>query len=101
MITKLLTIINKVTQVFRIERHRVPKAVAQRKKWAKFGDVSGEAEGPNRANTQIADEVFLTLTSNREVSEDRKREETGWGAFHAMVCVSRSWSSVTMILLRS
>ena len=45
----------------------MPKAVAQRKKWAKFGDVSGEPSGPQRANTQIADEVFLTLTSNREV----------------------------------
>lgn len=57
----------KVTRVYRIERHRVPKAVAQRKRWAKFGDVAGEGEGPNRANTQIADEVFLTLTTNREV----------------------------------
>ena len=58
----------KVTRVYRIERHRVPKAVAQRKRWAKFGDVAGEEEGPNRTNTQIADEVFLTLTTNREVS---------------------------------
>lgn len=53
--------------MFRIERHRVPKTVAQRKKWAKFGDVAGEPSGPNRANTQIADEVYLTLTTNREV----------------------------------
>lgn len=57
--------------MFRIERHRVPKAVAQRKKWIKFGDAAGEASGPNRANTQIADDVFLTLTSNREVKHKR------------------------------
>ena len=56
--------------MYRIERHRVPKAVAQRKKWVKFGDVAGEGEGPNRANTQIADEVFLTLTTNREVRRE-------------------------------
>ena len=68
----------KVTQVFRIERHRVPKAVAQRKKWTKFGDVAGEPSGPNRTNTQIADEVFLTLTSNREVRW-RERECRQWG----------------------
>ena len=55
-----------------IERHRVPKVVAQRKRWAKFGDVEGEGEGPNRANTQIADEVFLTLTTNREVRTERE-----------------------------
>ena len=60
--------------MYRIERHRVPKVVAQRKKWAKFGDVEGEGEGPNRANTQIADEVFLTLTTNREVRTERERE---------------------------
>jgi hypothetical protein len=57
----------KVTRVYRIERQRVPREVAQRKRWDKFGDVAGEGEGPNRANTQIADEVFLTLTTNREV----------------------------------
>ncbi len=45
----------------------MPRVVAQRKRWDKFGDVAGEGEGPNRANTQIADEVFLTLTTNREV----------------------------------
>ena len=49
----------------------MPKVVAQRKRWAKFGDVAGEGEGPNRANTQIADEVFLTLTTNREVRRER------------------------------
>lgn len=60
--------------MYRIERHRVPKVVAQRKRWAKFGDVEGEGEGPNRANTQIADEVFLTLTTNREVRTGGERE---------------------------
>ena len=58
--------------MYRIERHRVPKAVAQRKRWAKFGDVAGEEDGPNRANTQIADEVFLTLTTNREVRSEEE-----------------------------
>ena len=63
--------------MFRIERLRVPKAVAQRKKWAKFGDVTGEPSGPQRANTQVADEVFLTLTSNREVREEERTRGGG------------------------
>lgn len=64
--------------MFRIERHRVPKAVAQRRKWIKFGDAAGESSGPQRANTQIADDVFLTLTSNREVIIRDKFGVCGW-----------------------
>lgn len=91
--------IKKVTRVYRIERHRVPKAVAQRKKWVKFGDVAGEGEGPNRANTQIADEVFLTLTTNREELEQRdddplkKLKEQQKGMVTCRICKGDHWTT--------
>ena len=54
--------------MYRIERKRVPKPVAVRKQWAKFGDASGDKRGPDPATTQIAEDVFLTLTTNITVS---------------------------------
>ena len=53
--------------MFRIERKRVPKPVAERKHWDKFGDAAGDVEGPDTATTKIADDVFLTLTTNINV----------------------------------
>lgn len=41
--------------------------------WKKFGDAENDrgkgpnGEGPDSATTLIADEVFLTLTTNKEV----------------------------------
>ena len=36
--------------------------------WAKFGEAqSDKKDGPDKSTTAIADEVFLTLTTNREV----------------------------------
>ncbi|KAL5483702.1 hypothetical protein EMCRGX_G020109 [Ephydatia muelleri] len=61
----------KTTTLYKMETHRVPKAVGTRKQWRKnkFGDAASDKEGPNPATTQIADEVFLTLTTNRESLE--------------------------------
>ena len=55
------------TKVYRIEKKSVPKAVALRKKWKKFGNAADDGEGPNTAQTMVADEVYLQLTTNKEV----------------------------------
>lgn len=60
-----------VTRVFRVERKRVPKPVAARKQWAKFGDASRDVQGPDPATTKIADDVFITLTINSTVSHSQ------------------------------
>ena len=36
-------------------------------KWNKFGEAMADGAGVNKSTTQIADEVHLSLTSNREV----------------------------------
>ena len=38
--------------------------------WKKFGDAEADGKGVNTSTTIVADEVFLTLSANREVSED-------------------------------
>ena len=37
--------------------------------WKRFGDAENDkGSGPDPATTQVADEVFLTLTTSKEVS---------------------------------
>ncbi len=36
-------------------------------KWRKFGEAVNDGEGINPSTTQTAEEVFLTLTTNKEV----------------------------------
>ena len=38
-----------------------------KQKWNKFGDAIEDGKGVNQSTTQTADEVYLSLTSNREV----------------------------------
>ena len=37
--------------------------------WRKFGDAKNDGPGPNPSNTTTTDDVFLVLTSNKEVLE--------------------------------
>ena len=37
------------------------------KEWKKFGDAIDDGIGINPSTTQVAEEVFLALTSNKEV----------------------------------
>lgn len=56
----------KITNIFRIEKVKVPKTVALRKEWNKFGDASNDSPGVNPATTVVSDEVFMQFLSNKE-----------------------------------
>lgn len=57
----------KVTRIFKTETRKVPKSIAQRKQWAKFGEAERDnAHGPDPATTFNGEEVFLTFTTNKE-----------------------------------
>jgi len=57
----------KVTRIFKTETRRVPKSIAQRKQWKKFGDATGDnPNGPDPATTINGEEVFLKFTTNKE-----------------------------------
>ncbi|CAG8685504.1 15749_t:CDS:2, partial [Funneliformis caledonium] len=47
----------------------VNKAVAERKKWAKFGDERGKKVGPDLSTTSIGEQIFLKLSSTGKHSE--------------------------------
>ncbi|CAG8803890.1 14301_t:CDS:2, partial [Cetraspora pellucida] len=48
---------------------RVNKAVAERKKWAKFGEERGKKVGPDLSTTSIGEQVFLKLSTNGKHTE--------------------------------
>jgi len=55
----------KITSTFKIETKKVPKPIADRKKWRKFGIASKDPRGPNPANTLPAEEVKIQFIRNR------------------------------------
>ncbi|CAF0828290.1 unnamed protein product [Brachionus calyciflorus] len=59
----------KITNIFRVEKVKLPKSVAQRKEWKKFGDSSTDAPGLNPATTVISDEVLMQFLSNKQEVE--------------------------------
>lgn len=91
--------IKKVTRVFRIEKKRFPKPVATRRKWKKFGDAAGDVKGPDPATTKIADDVFLTLTTNiieLEQQDDdplKKLRDQHKGMVTCRLCKGDHWTS--------
>lgn len=45
-----------------LKREKVNKAVAEHKRWAKFGDERGHLPGPDVATTTVGEKVFLKLS---------------------------------------
>uniref|UniRef100_A0A8R1DW24 EIF3g domain-containing protein n=1 Tax=Caenorhabditis japonica TaxID=281687 RepID=A0A8R1DW24_CAEJA len=68
----------KVVTQFKVINKRVPKVVADRKSWVKFGSCKGEPGGPQVAATYVAEEVEMQFTRNRageqilDVQEDKQ-----------------------------
>ena len=50
--------------------HRVPKAVAERRTWPKYGDSADDKPGPNLATTVIGEAVFLKLAMDRNFDQE-------------------------------
>jgi len=56
----------KVTNIFKVEKFKVPKNVAERKKWGKFGEASNDPPGVNSSNTFVGEEVFMQFLGTKE-----------------------------------
>ncbi|KAG2199057.1 hypothetical protein INT46_007253 [Mucor plumbeus] len=67
----------KVTRKLRAKlvTEHVNKAVAQRKKWAKFGEEKGKKAGPDLSTTTIGENIPLKLGSNTGKNVDTVAEE--------------------------
>ena len=90
----------KFVRYFKIETIRVPKSVAKRKAWKKFGKASSDPPGPNPANTQVNDEIKMDFIREKEnqaassVQDDAlKNAKLGKGFVKCRFCEMDHWST--------
>lgn len=63
----------KITRIYNLETRKVSKAIAKRKTWKKFGHATRDnPHGPDPSTTYVADDVYLSFTTNKEELDDEK-----------------------------
>jgi len=63
----------RVVTTYKVVTKKVPRAVAERKKWKKFGASANDGPGPQVNTTYVAEEVQMIFTRNR-AGEQQEQE---------------------------
>lgn len=77
----------KVVRTYKITKRAVPKVIAERKTWAKFGDSEHDKPGPNSHTTMVAEDVYMQFLSSKEEEKandnilDQIKSEYKWVCF--------------------
>lgn len=66
----------KVVTTYKVVHKKVPRIVAERKKWKKFGQSLNESPGPQVNTTYVADEVEIQFLKNRDERQDELDEKS-------------------------
>ncbi|XP_048587037.1 eukaryotic translation initiation factor 3 subunit G [Nematostella vectensis] len=89
--------LQKIITTYRVETRRVAKEIAKRKLWKKFGDSKNDKPGPNKTTTNVCDDVFLILTSNKEnpdaTEEDPLKKLSGQKIVQCRICKGDHWTT--------
>ena len=91
----------KVVRTYKIEKKMVPKIVAQRRVWNKFGMSKNDKPGPNPQTTVVAEEIWMQFVANKEESEKdqddsalKKLKESGnRGVVKCRICKEDHWTT--------
>ncbi|KAH7729873.1 eukaryotic translation initiation factor 3 subunit G [Aphelenchoides avenae] len=81
-----------VTTTYKVVKKNVPRVVAQRKEWKKFGAAANDGPGPQPSTTYVAEEVQILFTRNRageaeqETTEEKKSDVKGLSKGHCRFC---------------
>lgn len=83
----------KVVRTYKITRLVVPKSVAKRKNWTKFGDSANDKPGPNPGTTMVSEDIYMQFVSNKE--EEQKSDnalDSLKNIAKCRICEGEHWS---------
>jgi len=90
----------KVVRTYKIERKMVPKVVAERRAWSKFGMSKNDKPGPNPQTTVVAEEIWMQFVANKEEAEKDqpdsaldKLKATNRGVVKCRICKEDHWTT--------
>lgn len=83
----------KITSIFRVDKVKVPKTVAERKSWKKFGDSANDLPGVNSATTVVSDECFMQFLTNKEEAEKTETASAPIPMIKCRFCKGDHWSA--------
>lgn len=83
----------KITSIFRVDKVKVPRTVAERKSLAKFGDSANDPPGVNSATTVVSDECFMQFLTNKEESEKTETVTAPLPLIKCRYCRGDHWSA--------
>lgn len=86
----------KITNIFKIEKVRVSKTVAERKEWRKFGDSQNDGPGLNAATTVVSDDVQMQFLSSKEEMDkvaDMSAPVPSMNVIKCRFCKGDHWSA--------
>lgn len=83
----------KITSIFRVDKIRVPRKVAERKSLPKFGDSVNDPPGVNSATTVVSDECFMQFLTNKEETEKTETASAPIPMIKCRFCKGDHWSA--------
>jgi len=88
----------KITRIYNLETRKVSKTLAKRKMWKKFGHAKDDnPHGPDPSTTYVADDVYLSFTTNKEELDEDKddplKKIKGNSMVKCRVCKGDHWTT--------
>jgi len=90
----------KVIRTYKIEKKMVPKAIAERRSWPKFGMSRNDKLGPNPQTTVVAEEIWMQFVANKEEADKEveqsaldKLKSTNKGVVKCRICKEDHWTT--------